>query len=366
MDKNLIKKLLIIGGGLLGVLILFIMIVSITRSISNKKNPYGKIKSSAVVGAQKYYDLLKEKLNSGESIEISFDELVSKKHMKEYSSKLDDGVKCSGKVVITNNFDDILYTAIMDCGKNYKDETLYDHILNNNEIVTSDDGIYDLYGKYIYRGENVNNYVEFDGKTWYIVDMDKGGKIKLLSAKKTYDYEIPWDNRYNINTKYNSGYNAYSKSNISEVLNQLEKNADYFSEKSKKYVAPQDICIGKRSEKETDITGSIDCSQVVNNKMFGAMTVSDVMNVSIDQYCSINSQMACTNYNYLMSRGLRDFWLLNANTDDDYSVYYYSNTIKLIKAYEYKYLYVTIKLTPEAQYLSGDGTESNPYKIVEN
>ena len=173
MDKNLIKKLLIIGGGFFGVLILFIIIVSITRSISNKKNPYEKIKSNAIVAAEDYYDSLKEKLNSGESIEVTFDELVSKKYMKEYSSKLNDGVKCNGKVVITNNFDNILYTAIMDCGKNYKDETLYDHIINNNEIVTSGDGIYDLYGRYIYRGEKVNNYVEFDGKIWYIVDIEK-------------------------------------------------------------------------------------------------------------------------------------------------------------------------------------------------
>ena len=33
---------------------------------------------------------------------------------------------------------------------------------------------------------------------------------------------------------------------------------------------------------------------------------------------------------------------------------------------EYMSLYTTIKLTPEVQYLSGDGTENNPYKIKEN
>ena len=367
MDKNLIKKLLIIGGGFLGVLILFIMIVSITRSISNKKNPYGKIKSNAIVAAEDYYDSLKEKLNSGESIEVAFDELVSKKHMKEYSSKLNDGVKCNGKVVITNNFDNILYTAIMDCGKNYKDETLYDHIINNNEIVTSGDGIYDLYGRYIYRGEKVNNYVEFDGKTWYIVDMDKDGKIRMINSTPSYEYEITWDDRYNISEEYDAGYNDYSKSRIRENLEELAINNSVVSLNSKRYVSPQDICIGKRNINETDNSNAVDCSETVKSQMLGTLTPSDVITASIDPYCNSIGQNQCANYNYFYERVFSDFWMLVSNSENNHSAFYCSDAIvDISETSEYMSLYTTIKLTPEVQYLSGDGTENNPYKIKEN
>lgn len=365
MDKNLIKKLLIIGGGFLGVLILFIIIVSITRSISNKKNPYEKIKSNAIVAAEDYYDSLKEKLNSGESIEVTFDELVSKKYMKEYSSKLNDGVKCNGKVVITNNFDNILYTAIMDCGKNYKDETLYDHIINNNEIVTSGDGIYDLYGRYIYRGEKVNNYVEFGGKTWYIVDMDKDGKIRLLNSNASLKRNAVWDNRYNINKKGNYGYNDFEKSRIYETLNELEK--DTISEKSKKYATSQSICYGSRDLKSTDNSNSAECSKTLNEHLLSTLTVSDILTASIDTNCNSIRQGQCSNYNYLSDRRINSIWTFIPETGTDYMVYYSSNGVVYHgNTNGYYNLYVTIKLTPEVQYLSGDGTKEKPYKIVEN
>lgn len=367
MDKNLLKKLLIIVGGFLGVLILFLIVASVIKGVTNKKNSYEKIKINASNAAEKYYDSLKEKLNSGESIEVTFDELVSKKYMKEYTSKLDDGVKCSGKVVISNNFDNMLYTSIMDCGKAYKDETLSEHIINNNEIVTSGDGIYDLYGRYIYRGEKVNNYIEFDGKIWYIVDIEKNGKIRLLSSESSSETEIPWDDRYNISEEYDAGYNDYPKSRIRENLEELAINNSVVSLNSKRYVSPQDICVGKRNINETDNSNAVDCSETVKSQMLGTLTPSDVITASIDPYCNSIGQNQCVNYNYFYEREFSDFWMLVSNSENNHSAFYCSNAIvDISETSEYMSLYTTIKLTPEAQYLSGDGTESNPYRIVEN
>ena len=365
MDKKLLKKLLIIGGGFLGVLILFIMIVSITRSISNKKNPYGKIKSNAVVGAQKYYDSLKEKLNSGESIEISFDELIAKKYMDEYASKVDDGVKCSGMVTISNKFDTIVYTSNMDCGKYYKDETLYDHIISNNEIVSSGDGIYDLYNRYIYRGENVNNYVEFDNKTWYIVDIEKNGNIRLFNSKKSLESDSVWDDRYNVIEDTEVGYNDFEKSRIYDSLKELEKTT--ITENGKKYIIPQDICYGARSKNSTDNSNSIECSKTLSNHILSTLTVSDVITASIDSTCNSIRQSQCSNYNYLASRKISSMWTFIADSDNSYRVYTsYKGKVLYKDTNDYYNLYVTVKLSPEVLYLSGDGTESNPYKIKEN
>lgn len=367
MDKKLLKKLLIIVGTFLGALIIFIIITSLIRGINNKKNPYEKIRSNAVDAAYKYYDSLEQKLNSGESLEVSYNDLVSKKYMKDYKSKLNDGVKCTGKVIISNNFDNILYTSILDCGKEYKSETLYDHIINNNEIVSSGDGLYDLYNRYIYRGEEVNNYLEFDNKVWYIVDIEKNGTIRLLDSTTAYDYEIAWDDRYNVTEGYTAGYNDFLKSRINETLTKLAKDNDIISLSAKKHVLPQDVCIGKRNQNSKDNSNTTECSETVKGQLFSTLTPSDIINVSIDPYCNSIDQNQCSNYNYLYNREIFNFWTLTADPSNNHTVYYSSNGIlQTIDTYEYKKLYVTIKLPSETLYASGNGSEDNPYRIVEN
>ena len=200
MDKKLLKKLLIIIGGFVGFLILFIIIISIIRGISNKKTSYEKIKSNAVVGAQKYYDSLKEKLNSGESMEISFDELIAKKYMDEYASKLDDGVKCSGKVIISNRFDTIVYTSNMDCGKysEYKDDSEQDAWKNAYSItyqILKHANYYslDLNGTTTREFENMSkeeqekiDYLidDIDDETGYYLDLDISFFEKQIKQKE--------------------------------------------------------------------------------------------------------------------------------------------------------------------------------------
>ncbi len=54
------------------------------------------------------------------------------------------------------------------------------------EVVTSGDGLYtDEYeaGRYIYRGQNPNNYITFNGETWRIIAKEQDGTYKIIKEE---------------------------------------------------------------------------------------------------------------------------------------------------------------------------------------
>lgn len=367
MDKGLLKKLLMIICGFVVLLIIFMIAVTLIKNSSNKKISYQKIKDNAVEAAKKYYEKLDEKLEIGESTEVAISDLVSKKYMQDFSDKLEDDIKCDGKITIINSLNRINYFPILDCGKFYKDETLFEHIIGNSEIINSGDGLYDIYDRYIYRGENVNNYVSFDDKIWYIVDMEKDGTIRLLNSKKALEDSVVWDDRYNVSNETSVGYNDFEKSRIYSSFKELEKNNDILSEKAKMYVIGQKICFGSRGENDTNNSNSVECSKTLNDQLFSTLTVSDIITASIDGNCNSIKQYQCENYNYLANRNVSSFWTFNADNKNDYTAYASSNGIVYYKdTNSYYNIYVTIKLPSESLYLSGDGTAENPYKIKED
>lgn len=367
MNKELLKKLLMIMCGFTVLLIVFIVVMMIVHNSSSKKISYEKIKSNAIEAARNYYDNLEIKLEAGESKEIFISDLISEGYMEDFSEKLESDVKCDGKVNITNSLGDIRYFAVLNCGSSYMEETLYEHIINNNEIVQSGEGIYDMYGRYIYRGEFVNNYVNFDGKTWYIVDIEKDGTIRLVSSKKVLSSNVVWDDRYNTSTNNSVGYNDFEKSRIYETLKDLATGNSVLSGNAKNKVLGQQICYGLRSEMENDNSNLVDCSRTIGDQMFSTLTVSDVITASIDNTCNSIRQSQCGNYNYLSSRKVSGFWTTIADSKDNHTVYSVSNgTIFYKDTNSYYNLFVTIKLPSQSLYLSGDGTINNPYKIEEN
>lgn len=367
MNKDLLKKLLMIICVFVGLLIILVVVVMIVHNASDRKISYEKIKSNSIEAAKKYYDELETKIEIGESKEVLISELISKGYMDDFSNKLENEVKCEGKVTIINSLEKINYFSTLDCGSSYKDETLYEYIMNNNEIVQSGEGIYDMYGRYIYRGEFVNNYVNFDGETWYIVDIEKDGTIRLVSSKKSLSSNVAWDDRYNTSTNNSVGYNDFEKSRIYETLKDLATDNSILSDNAKEKVLGQKICYGSRNENETNNSNSIDCSKTLDNQLFSTLTVSDVITASIDSSCNSVRQSQCGNYNYLSSRKISGFWTTISDTKDDHTVYSVTNgTVFYKNTNSYCNLFVTVKLPSQTLYLSGDGTIDNPYKIVEN
>ena len=104
-----------------------------------------------------------------------------------------------------------------------------DTILDNTDIVTSGDGLYeDEYedGRYFYKGANPNNYVTFNNEQagWRIVSIEPDGTIKIMRTAsiegKKWDISGSnnWARPASLNTylngTYYNGLNATDKSLI--------------------------------------------------------------------------------------------------------------------------------------------------------
>lgn len=363
-NKELLKKLLIMLGVIIIVFIIVFIGISIYRK-SNSKFSYEKIKKDMVSASKKYYSSLEVKLNSGEVTSITDSELIKKGYLKNYSKKLDNGVKCSGKVTITNNFDQILYIANLDCGKSYKDITLAEKIKKDDENREGNDGLYEMFGNLVYRGEKVKNYLTFAGKSWSILRINSDGSIRAILNQNAGD-SVAWDDRYNTQSGKNYGINNFKNSRIRDYMEELSKSTSIINDSQKAYVRPHDICIGERSIYDSNLDYSVECSEVDQNQMFSLIQVNEYLISSLDTTCSLISDMQCTNYNYLYNRFSSSFmWTTTINTGSTYYAFAINGMPDVYYTNAKAYIYPVIELSPEVIYSSGDGSYENPYKIIE-
>ena len=65
------------------------------------------------------------------------------------------GVSCTGKVIVTKNGDEYLYSPILNCGEEYQSKRLYEVVTDRSNIVISGEGLYAKEDGYIFKGENV-------------------------------------------------------------------------------------------------------------------------------------------------------------------------------------------------------------------
>ena len=362
LDNKLLKKLLIfLAIIIIGIIVLFVVVTMINGN--NKNYSYKTIQNKLVVSAKKYYSSLETKLSNGEFLEVTDKILIEKKYLEDYSNKLNEGVVCNGKVVIRNNFENIMYFPYLDCGEAYKDKTLSEYILSNNEIVTSGDGLYELEGEYVYRGEFVNNRVEFAGKKWIITKINSDGSLRLISNNSAKS-SVVWDNRYNINSDSYSGINDFNKSRIKDTLDELSSGEEFLTNLQKAYVIPQDVCIGKRDINDSSLSYKTECSQVYENQLYGLPQVNEYLIGSIDPNCNSITSDSCTNYNHFYNRYKNvNMWTLTYNDLKTYYAFSISKRPKVKTTKSSLKLFVTINLAPENLYLSGDGSFENPYKI---
>ena len=363
LDNKLFKKLLIFLAVILIAIIIFLAVASIGEK--TKKNSYDSIQDKLVSSAKKYYSGLESKLKNGEFIEITDKDLIEKKYLNDYSNDLDEGVTCSGKVVIRNNFENIMYFPYLDCGKTYKDETLSEYILKNNQVVTSGDGLYELEGEYVYRGEYVNNRILFAGKNWIIAKINSDGSLRLISNDAAVN-DVVWDDRYNVSADSYYGINDFYKSRIKDTLDGLSSGEKFLKNSQKGYAIPQNVCIGKRSINDSSISYKTECSEVYENQLYGLPQVNEYLLGSIDPNCNNINSDSCTNYNHFYNRFSNcSMWTLTYNSGATYYAFNISERPSAVYTNRQSSMFVTINLAPENLYLSGDGSKENPYKIKE-
>ena len=138
-----------------------------------------------VKNAKNYYKNHEDELPEVNVVKtVDLTELVSKNIIDDLNKILDKETTCSGNVKIENNNNYYMYSPNISCKnefETYNTKILKDVLLEN--VVTNGNGLYNIYSNYYFRGDNVNNYIIFDGILWRITKVNNDGTIKEIDTK---------------------------------------------------------------------------------------------------------------------------------------------------------------------------------------
>ena len=262
--------------------------------------------------------------------------------------------------------------------------------------VTEGDGLYeDEYeeGRYVYRGTNPNNYIEFNNELWRIISKEADGTYKILRNETVTN--MPFDSQGARTTGYCSqgsapswGCNAWSSTaNMvgspaeftngkytgtvdadSEMLTYL--NGEYLESitENREKIENHDYGIGSVTYNNNDLQGQIASENNYKwNGSIGLISVSDYLKANSDmETCGTAStnnsaSTTCRNTNWMYISGTY-WWTLSPNAD--YSRFVWGVGGSFLYDYVYRSygvrpaVYLTSNLS-----LSGSGTESDPFII---
>lgn len=352
--KKLFLSLLIVVSG---IVILFVGI-AIYKGITETNVSYEKLESMMLNAAGRYFEQNGLPDIDGETKQVSLPNLVSEGFLKPLS-KLTKDTTCNGYVKVNNNGGYNLFIPYLECSE-YKTKTLADAIKAN--LTTAGDGLYEKDGEYIFKGEHVNNYVQFANSLWRIIKIDKNNNVKLIMTQ-AYKEKVTWDDRYNVTTNSNTGINSYDVSRIKEKLTDIYNTEKMFSENVKKHIVSTDICVGKRSINNFSLDNKDLCDKVLEKQFLSLIDVTEYYNASLDTNCKALSDLSCDNYNYFSSF-FTSGWTITGVLENTYEVYKsiagepYAN-----KANTTNSIYLVLHVSGNEKFISGSGTETDPFII---
>ena len=282
------------------------------------------------------------------------------------------------------------------------------------ESVTEGDGLYkDIYeeGRYIYRGQNPNNYITFNNETWRIIAKEADGTYKIIKndvlAGRAYDeanHRSTENNSYCDNPIMGCGvyaavegtFSSQSGSQSGTVTEdssiKIYLNDDYYvnniNETAKEQMTSHSFNIGavewlNQSGAEAD---SIE-KNIVGEKMYqwtgdvGLANVSDILKASTNPLCtsattSYDGTNEC-NSNYLLDKGAASslyYWTINAFSRESGGYYYavwrgyvFGSSASLGGSNAYSSTTLAprpVVFLKSDTTLSGSGTSEDPYQIV--
>ena len=360
------KKMMFFMGIIVGLLCLILLILFVSSLFIKKVYSYEEIetviKNASVSYFKDHPDLLPQM--DGGIVEIEVDNLVSAEKMKPLTEYTKEGVLCTGRTLVEKAGDEYLYTPYLDCGENFTTVELYKKV--TEKVVTSGYGLYKLNNDYVYRGENVDNYVQLDEGLWRIVKINSNNRIMLIKELSVGN-PLAWDNRYNSEIGYSSGINNYSASRVKEYIDKIYDNPKenlnevMLSSNDKQKIVAYTLCTGKRDINEKDNSRNIECSQVLNNQKVGLLSANDYINASVDSNCNSLADKSCSNYNYLKEK--YNWWLVTASTGASDKVYSITDNgrVSLLSAVSFAYVRPVIYLNNKVLYKSGTGTKEDPF-----
>ena len=281
------------------------------------------------------------------------------------------------------------------------------------EIVSSGDGLYeDSYesGRLIYRGQNPDNYITFNGETWRIIAKEADGTYKIIRndvlANRAFDeanHRSTANNSYCQQPQYGCGvyaavegiFSSPSGSQSGTVTEdssiKIYLNEDYYvnniNSTAKGQMTSHSFNIGavERLDQSGAEADSIE-KNIAGEKMYqwtgnvGLANVSDILRASTNPLCTSAttsySDMDACNSNYLLNRGSASalyYWTINAysyESGGDSGSAWYGLVFSSDASVTYDYAYYSscaprpVVFLKSDTTLSGSGTESDPYTIV--
>lgn len=356
MKKKLYRNLLII----VGVFVIIFIILFAYQGCTGRNISHEKIEEKMISGAEKYFEKMEllPKDEAGISI-VSAATLIENDYIDPFS-KMTNDTDCDGNVTVQKNGEYYNYMVYLKCGESYETKTLNSEITSN--IVTSGDGLYKVGNEYVFKGEKVNNYVNFAGRIWRIIKITEDGYLKLVDSKKE-EETISWDDRYNIDEDANTGINNYEKSRIKSTIDKLYDNKDKFSAESKKIITAHDVCIGKRNENNFAFDTKQECSEVIENQFLSLIDVIDASRASVDENCKNINSPSCINYNYF-SQFFGSSWTTISVTNSSSKVYKTSaSSMYANRCDKEGNIYINVYINSNTKYRSGSGEENDPFTL---
>ena len=265
-----------------------------------------------------------------------------------------------------------------------------------NNVTVNGEGLYkDLYeeNRYIYRGNQPDNYIEFNDELWRIIAIESDNTLKIIKennigkivfdeiGNRTTGYcskgRAPSDgcNVYGMfsGTFYNGQYSGIVSENSS--LNVYLNNTFYNQlNDEKKYIINHDFKMGSIDYEQTTINGTITQENKYKWKgKIGLLNVTDFMRASLDTNCkdiisARTETYPCKNDNYLV-QSMDDlmWWTMHAYYDVTNRPVYISNNGFISSTYAASYTDIYVRpvfFLSSDIILKGNGTETNPYVII--
>ncbi len=373
MDK---KKVIWLLGGVIFVFILLLIILWLVSALKPKYIKYSALEERITEAAKKYVKTHEDKFPTDNTkYSIQYQTLVNAELIKPMDELVRDSEKCNANVIVTKIDGKYSYTTYLNCGENYITIELYKKIIEDNPVVTSDNGLYkNIDGTYYFRGNNVNNYVAFgytrvgsvfEDTLWQVLSISPDNKIRMRAIKTSNKTRSVYDRRYNINEKKSTGYNNFDDSVLSEKLEYIYTSSDVFSEDQKSKLVPRKLCIGPRTLEDRTKDGSTECAKLSEKEYYaGTITPYKYMRISTDPYCETMASRSCVNKNFIHDNSQSNEWTITPASDNDYQLYKFDGSMfEPIKANTMEYLYLVIDINEYTFYASGDGSKENPYQI---
>lgn len=345
-----------------GTIILIVLLVIISACSNKVGSNYNSIEKKMVEAARSYYTERQDKLpkEDGGSVKVTIGTLIDAELIKEIKDPKNKEQTCDGFVQVKRVENDYAFIPFLTCKGNYEPKYLTDAIKESKQDEYGN-GIYEMNGEYVYRGDDVNNYVTFNNQTWRIIKIDTDNTIELVYYQDKNNTRYIWDADYNSEIGRNYGITTdYLHSDIRKSL--VEFYETNFTNESKAHIVSKNMCIGKKALDDEE-SAEKECSVVKENEKVGLLRVSDYPKASLDEGCLRYDYAECSNRNYFSISGIST-WLLTTVADNTYQAYLMNGSnITAARASKSNKINPVIYLDSDVGIISGDGSVDNPYVI---